>query len=390
MNYPRFKKEPLADNFVHLVDVVFGVLLAQGLLLYKENLLNFFSIENLPNSVLLLAVYMIILFSWYGYHKSVLRYPYNQTIWSRLRLVLDLLILVTYAYILYGLFDPFKLLIGSAAVFILYFFTGLVRIKEWNDSKVSKWYLHVIFAFLFLLCYYISYYILQGAMNEYTLKLFIAIFTISLTLGYRFTRFKKGYPPLIFVGVDIDGVLGEQVPHVLKWLREKKGINHNKRKEDIKSWTEPITSEITIDTAIEDALLNEEFVEEMPVVLGSTKAMEEMYDKYHIVIASARPSEAEEATKRWLRKHFKYHEYVNTREIGKHQLGLDILIDDNLENIKKFCQSGGRFAVIFNQPWNQSIDNEIRRLMNEGKVVRCNTWEEVIRNISGYIEKAYL
>ena len=81
----------------------------------------------------------------------------------------------------------------------------------------------------------------------------------------------------------------------------------------------------------------------MPVIIGSIKNMEEIYRKYHIVIASSRPPESERATKVWLSKHFKdkYHEYVNTHQIGKHNLGLHVLIDDNLENIKKFANMEG-------------------------------------------------
>ena len=382
MSYPRFKRDPLAKEFIRLVDVVFGVLLAQGLLLYRGIILN--PMKEFPKTLSLLAVYVIIMFSWYGYHKSILQYPYNLTTWSRIRLMLDLLILVSYAYILYGLDDPLRLLLGSTMAFLLYFITGLVRIKEWNDSKVSKYYLNVTFFGLFLACFLA---LKTQSLSSYTTTLLASIITILLVIIYRIIRLKIGYPSLKFVGVDIDGVLAEQVPHILKWLKEKEGINHNKTKSDIKSWTEPITDEITIDEAIERALLNEEFVEEMPVVLGSTKAMEQMYEKYHVVIASSRPKEAEEATKRWLNKFFKYHEYVNTRDIGKHKLGLDILIDDNLENIKNFCKAGGKLAIIFNQPWNQSEDYEMRRLVYQGKVIRCNSWNEILEKLQDITRK---
>jgi len=82
---------------------------------------------------------------------------------------------------------------------------------------------------------------------------------------------------------------------------------------------------------------DESFIREMPVVIGSTKNMEEMYKKCHVMIASSRPPESDRATKEWLSKYFKYHEYVNTHIIGKHNLGLHVLIDDNLENIKIFA-----------------------------------------------------
>ncbi|MCX8192396.1 MAG: hypothetical protein N3G77_01130 [Nitrososphaeria archaeon] len=381
MSYLRFEKEPLANKFTNLVDVIFGVLLAQGLLLYKENILNAFSVDYLSENLAILAVYVIILFSWYGYHNSIIRFPYNRTFWSRIRLTLDLSILIVYAYMLYGLKDSYRLLLGSAIVFLLYLITGLVRIKEWKDGRVSKWELNLSFFVSFLVMYFFFEHT-TFMVNSYLKSIVIPILTIVAVVSYRILRYRAGYPFLLLIGVDVDGVLGEQVPHVLKWLKEKKKVNHNVTYEDITSWKAPISENITIDMDIEEALLDSEFVETMPVVLGSEKTMKKMYEKYHIIITSSRPRESEEATKRWLKKHFKYHEYVNTRDVGKHNIGLDILIDDNLENIRLFCKNYGKLGIIFDRPWNQSSDVELEKFVNSGLVVRCKKWEEIYDTIN--------
>jgi 5'(3')-deoxyribonucleotidase len=207
-------------------------------------------------------------------------------------------------------------------------------------------------------------------------------------LIYRGVRTKWGYSKLIIVGVDIDGVLAEQVDHTLKWLKNKKGINLKvNQKEDINKWDEEIAPGLTFDKAIEELFKEDEFfVQEMPVIIGSAKNMEEIYRKYHIVIASSRPPESERATKVWLSKHFKdkYHEYVNTHQIGKHNLGLHVLIDDNIENIKKFCEHGGEFAIIFDQPWNRQIDAEIQQLIKDGKVIRCKSWDDIPKVLDSF------
>ncbi|MEM3907436.1 MAG: hypothetical protein QXZ17_11335 [Nitrososphaerota archaeon] len=388
MSYLRFKKEPLADKFTSLVDVIFGVLLAQGLLLYRENILNAFSVNYLPENLALLAIYVIVIYSWYGYHRSIYMFPYNRTIWSRVRLMLDLSILIVYAYMLFGLKDPCRLLLGSTLVFLLYFITGLVRIKEWNDSKVSKWRLNLIFMLVFMTLYIIfSSQIIM--VNRYIESIVISLITIIITLSYRIIRGWKGYSPLLFVGIDVDGVLGEQASHVLKWLKENKKMDHSMSPEDIKSWTQPINENVTIDVAIEEALLHREFVETMPISPGSKSAMEELYRKYHVVIASSRPKEAEEATKKWLKKYFKYHEYINARDIGKHNIGLDILIDDNLENIRLFCKHGGKLGIIFDRPWNRSIDAEIEQFIKNGRVIRCKKWEEILNAINRLSKENY-
>ena len=373
MSTLRFVPDPLGERFINLVNIMFGVLISLGIHQYRENLLNLFSIQFLPSNLSLFAVYLIIFFSWYYYHRSIHSYPYNRTVYSRLRLIFDILILITYAYMLYGIYDPAILLMGSMIIFLLYFITGILRILEWKDGKVSNWKLNLIMMIIFAILY--AFFSMFNLHNH----LINAVVTISLVLTYRFVRRKWGYSKLIVVGVDIDGVLAEQVDHTLKWLRSKKGANLRvSQKTDIKKWDEEIAPGLTFDEAIENLLKEDEFfIKEMPVVIGSTKNMKEMYKKYHIVIASSRPPESERATKDWLSRHFKFHEYVNTRQIGKYGLGLHVLIDDNLENIKNFCKYGGQLAIIFDQPWNQQIDAEIQQLMKEGKVIRCKSWDEI-------------
>ena len=360
-----------------MVNVMFGVLISLGIHLYRENLLNLFSIEFLPSNLSLFAVYLIIFYSWYYYHRSIQSYPYNRTAFSRLRLIFDIFILITYAYMLYGVHEPATLLIGSMVTFLLYLITGVVRILEWNDVKVSNYILNLVMFIIFMILYTLF------SVFDLHNHLINAPATILIVLSYRFIRGKWGYGKHIVIGVDVDGVLAEQVDHTLKWLKNKKGINLKvNQKEDIKKWDEEIAPGLTFDVAIEDLLRNDEnFIREMPVVMGSIKNMEEIYKKYHVVVASSRPPESERATKEWLSKHFKYHEYVNTHKIGKHNLGLHVLIDDNLENIKNFCKYGGLLAIVFDQPWNRQTDTEIQQLMKEGKVIRCKTWDEISKEL---------
>lgn len=128
------------------------------------------------------------------------------------------------------------------------------------------------------------------------------------------------------------------------------------------------------------------------MVHGSTAVMERLYKKYHLVIATSRPKKTEEDTKKWIRKNYKFHEFVNTREVGKDKLGLDVLIDDNLDNAKDFASMGG-YALLFSQPWNEIIQNEeIEKLTREGKIVRCEGWNnvpEVIENTVKILEQRF-
>jgi 5'(3')-deoxyribonucleotidase len=326
------------------------------------------SLENIT----LVLVYATIILSWVGYHKSILRYPYNKSRWSRFRLFFDIVILLLYSYLVFVGQDLPRVLLGLAAIFFVYSIDGLIRIREWRDSKVSKPWLSFLFGVGFVLEWY-------SLLNWTNLSWVLVFLTLGVVFGYREVRGRMGYPTLLVVGVDVDGVLGEQVPPVLERLRrEGKGINLTK--ESITDWNFPING-TDISREIEKALLDSTFIREMPVVQSSTTSMEQLHKKYHVVIATSRPLETQKSTIDWLKKNFKFHEFVNTREVGKDKLGLDVLIDDNLDNVKGFASSGG-YALLFLQPWNLNIENqELEQLIRAKKIVRCEGWEQVLKSL---------
>ena len=131
MSAPRFQIDSaISTSFVGLVDVIFGVIMAQGFVAYKNNIMA--PSVSVGNGSLVL-VYATVILSWVGYHKSVMGYPYNKTPWSRIRLSLDILILVLYSYLVFVAVDFAKVLVGLIAVFLLYVVTGIIRIVEWKD-----------------------------------------------------------------------------------------------------------------------------------------------------------------------------------------------------------------------------------------------------------------
>ena len=369
LNTPRFRIDPISDSFVRLIDIIFGVILAQGFVIYRGAITNpSISIEDGS----LVLVYATIILSWIGYHKSVIGYPYNMSPWSRIRLTADILILVLYSYLVFVAQSLTPVLGGLVVVFVVYAITGLVRIIEWKDRKVSLPWLSLIFAGLFTVELYLS--ASHPDVSASTILLFLAFATLLL---YRGARGKFGYPLIIPVGIDVDGVLGDQVPPALMRIQQRKKIGIGYTKERITNWNQPIDGS-SIDKEIEEALLDPEFVREMPLVPGSTAAMSELHKKFHIVISTSRPLETESETIKWLRRNFpkSFHEFVNTRLFGKETLGLKILVDDYSNNIRRFASAGG-IGLLFSQPWNIAEDDELREQIRAGKVIRCNGWDAV-------------
>lgn len=360
---------------MRLVDVIFGVIMAQGFVMYRNNIVA--PALSLENGSLVL-VYATVILSWMGYHKSVIGYPYNKTLWSRIRLASDILILVLYSYLVFIAQNLGMVLIGLVVVFTLYAATGFIRIIEWRDRKVSQPQLAILFCLLFLF----EFYALDGcefcvsSVSKNLLSPILLIGAFVLLLGYRVVRGRIGYPTILPVGIDVDGVLGDQVPPVLMRLQSR-GIGLGLTKDKITQW-DLVIDNTSIDGEIEAALLDPEYVREMPVIQGSTTAMTELYKRFHIVIATSRPMQTEEDTVKWLKRNFSrsFHEYANTRVVGKETLGLRILVDDYGNNVKRFAAEGGT-ALLFSQPWNVEKDSEISELLRSGRVIRCNGWGEV-------------
>lgn len=367
MSAPRFKVDPLSKSFVRLIDIMFGLTITQGFVLYR----NLISNPSLSTEIVtLILVYATIILSWIGYHTSILHYPYNKSDWSKIRLFLDIIILVLYAYLVFVVADLQKVFLGVGIVFVVYVIDGLVRIREWHDGKVSKPWLSAIFAGAFFVVWYL---ITIELCRDFSW--IFAVIGLVLLFIYRVIRGKM-YCPLLVLGIDVDGVLGDQVPPTLDRIKAK-GKGKNLSKADITSWDHPI-DDTDFTKEIEECLLDKDFVMEMPVIAGSISALEELYKIYHLVIATNRPSETEQYTVSWLKKHFKFHEFINTREVGKDSLELDVLIDDNPENIKSFARVGKK-ALLFLQPWNKGYaDKEFERLIREKKIIRCDGWKKTL------------
>lgn len=171
------------------------------------------------------------------------------------------------------------------------------------------------------------------------------------------------------IAVDIDGVVGDQVPHVLKRINRK--LRSSYSKSDIRSWNERL-AETDIETEIEEALLDEEYVLTMPVYRGARGALRVMREGgYYIILATGRPPTSHGATEKWLQKReVPYDEVVNTRETGKRVVAADILVDDNVLNVIDFAHSGRR-AILFLQPWND------RERPDDERIYRARGWQAV-------------
>ncbi len=176
------------------------------------------------------------------------------------------------------------------------------------------------------------------------------------------------------IAVDVDGVLADQVSLILTKLNPKYGLHYTK--DDITQWDQKI-GETDIKTEIEKALLDSEYVLSLPTIEGAIEGMELLYQTYHVTVATSRPKETEEATKKWVRTHFKYHDFCNTRGKTKDCVQSDVLIDDYIPNIEDFTKNKG-IGLLFSQPWNQEHS---KLVSSKGKIYFINSWHDAVNII---------
>ena len=140
----------ISGSLTILVDIVFGVVIAESFALYHNYL---FHPSISPIFVGLLTVYLVTIMSWIGYHSSIAQYPYKDSGLGKARFVADLATVAMYAYLVYavGGFTTTSVnlsyyLWGFPTIFLLYIISGQIRRKEYSPEASKQ---RLLFAYLF-------------------------------------------------------------------------------------------------------------------------------------------------------------------------------------------------------------------------------------------------
>lgn len=181
------------------------------------------------------------------------------------------------------------------------------------------------------------------------------------------------------ISVDVDGVLAEQVVPILDRIRVKYGVTM--RKEEIRSWNEPIpAANSNIEVEIEEALRNPAFILAMPVIEGAMDGLAALRAQGHeVVVVTNRVKDVDGTTQEWLvRQRACYHRYVNVSSQGKAAVTADLLVDDRPENVVEFVRSKRR-AILFVQPWNEDFASTWAH--GRGPIYPARGWQEVVNRV---------
>lgn len=187
------------------------------------------------------------------------------------------------------------------------------------------------------------------------------------------------------IGVDVDGVLANQVGIILPRINER--FKTNLVYSDVTDWKLPIK-----DTDIAKLIL--EYQEDDSIIIGmethpgSISIVNELFEKFQVDIVTARAKSTISATKKWLKNNgIKYDEFINTKEEGKSTHDMDILVDDYTGNIKEFLENTDGTAILFDQPWNKGeVRSDLIENCDNERLYIAENWSEVKKTINQIVE----
>ena len=293
MKNPEDINEEQSKRIFWVVQTVFSVLLARSLVEYKAVVLDPFSSQHYLTTLGLVLVYLTTLWSWIDYSFSTIVAPYDfaKGRFERLRFIVDLLIVICYAFLMFSLdrlqankeADLLPLFICLAVVFLLYLCSGLLRILKYGRRASRVWLIAIFgIAFLILALVYRSFY--ATSPNRELLNVIFIVSAAAITIGYRMSRAMLTYRAK-WIAVDVDGVLANQIQNLLPIIEQK----HNVRLTygDVTEWDLKI-GDTDIATIIRAEQLQKKYVQSMPTIAKASESVNALIRKYRIVIVTAR------------------------------------------------------------------------------------------------------
>ena len=141
INSEKTRVNIVSDYNLRLVQIVFALVIAQSLVLYRKVILDPFTTANFVPFLALIAVYFTTILSWIDFHRTIAFSPYRTGRGiEQLRLASDLLIVLAYAFLVFSI-EEFagkpnanisRFLAGYVMVFLLYLISGQLRVQVYG------------------------------------------------------------------------------------------------------------------------------------------------------------------------------------------------------------------------------------------------------------------
>ena len=220
----------------------------------------------------------------------------------------------------------------------------------------------------------VGYYVVRSRsyFSEEALNTITIVITFLLMFGYRWFRRRaiqldEQRAARLVVGIDVDGVLADQITGVLPRIKERHDVML--AYDDITDWCLPIKGS-DIKREILRAQDDRAYVLGMAAHEGARRLLKVICKLHRVVVITARMGDAATPwTTEWLkRNNLPYHEVIASSESKKSEHRTDVLIDDFLGNIEEFLKNTTGVAVLVDQPWNRDRPASVQAFANEGRL----------------------
>jgi uncharacterized HAD superfamily protein len=192
--------------------------------------------------------------------------------------------------------------------------------------------------------------------------------------------------PQASVGVDLDGVLANQVIGVLPRIKADYGVDLTY--DDVVHWRLPIEptngrEPTNIADEIVAAQGDRDYVLTMPVHDGAQQMLDELGLRFRIVVLTARSGDALRWSGDWLQQnHLRFDEVVGSVEAKKSLHGVNALVDDYFGNVEEFLFETPGPAVLVDQPWNRAGRDELNGFADAGRLAIVESLAEVAASLA--------
>ena len=378
-----------SDRLFWMVQTVFGVVLGSGLVLHRQVLLHPFDEKNWVAISMLLLIYTTTVWSWMDFSYTSVLNPYSpQQTLERVRVLSDLFIVILYSVLWFSVeavagnptHSLSQLLLGYVAIFVLYLISGYLRILQ-HGPKASR----VKLMWLFLVLHAAVWVIYQRLYPQFS-GVGLNLVTLSVLAGlvvlYRTCR-RRLASKTRWIGIDVDGVLADQVSPLLPIIKRQLGIELNY--EDVKQWDLPVST-TNIAKLIEERHGDEDYVRSLPMHRGAAEIVRNLSKQHRIAVITSRSEKSDVWTKKWLEANqIPFDRFINTKEKHNTTFPVSVLIDDYLRNVTKFLHNTEGRVILFDQPWNRDRD-ELQKYLADGRLVIVRNWQEVASSLAALLD----
>src|SRR5579862_2110664 len=199
------------------------------------------------------------------------------------------------------------------------------------------------------------------------------------------------------IAIDIDDVLADEAEGVQRFVQQEYGHTH---KADDDLFEGPYNTYWEDRWQLQQGLSREEaenrfeaflaspIKDDLKVVEGALKAIQELKRNYELVVVTSRYGRQLQTTQPWLEKHFpetfKRLEFVAlwnkdksaTKATIAKEIGADYLVDDNADHCALAAEEGITALLFGEQGWNRNV-------LEAPGIIRVKNWEEVLEYFNG-------